>query len=278
MKRLKNIESYFNSHDHHRLYYKAYYANDPKACLVFVHGLNEHSGRYQNPLKYFKKDYNIYLFDQRGHGKSDGLRSYVDNFNTYLKDLQSFIDLVSKKEQKRKIFLIGHSMGGQVVLNYVAKYSHNLSGFMTSSPNIQTAIKIPLLKKVIGLQLAKILPKFKLPNEIDNALISHDSSIVQSYADDPLVSQSVSLGLVREVFKNQEKILSLASQTHLPALMMHSGDDKICHVDGSKKYFRKLASKDKTLKIYKGFYHEIFNEIGKEQAFQDMEDWLNSRI
>src|SRR3990167_7021722 len=144
----KPTQSYFKSHDHHRLYYETWGHDKPRGTLIFVHGLNEHSGRYAHVADYFqKRNYNVYLFDHRGHGKSDGLRSFVDDFSHYLKDVDEFVHLVFKTEQDRKVFLVGHSMGGQIVLNYLAKYRSRLSGFVTFSPNILTVLKIPFLKK-----------------------------------------------------------------------------------------------------------------------------------
>lgn len=272
-------ESYFKSHDHHRLYYHVYPAKNPKAVLLFVHGLNEHSGRYLNPIRYFSpRGYSLYLFDHRGHGKSDGLRSYVDGFGTYLKDLDEFVRLVAREEKGKKIFMVGHSMGGQVVINYVGQFKNSVAGFLTSSANIEMAVKIPWIKKTVGLALSKFVPRFTVTNEIDPKWISRDKEVVRAYKKDPLVSQKITLKLASEIIDNQKGILKLAESIRLPGLIMHAGDDHICHPDGSKKFFRKLASTDKALKIYDGFYHELFNEIGKEKVFADMDHWLENHL
>lgn len=272
-------ESYFKAHDHHRLYYRSYPAKRPKGVLLFVHGLNEHSGRYSHPVKYFsERDYTLYLFDHRGHGKSDGLRSFVDNFDTYLKDLHHFTQMVAEAEKGKKLFMIGHSMGGQVVINYVEKYKNPLTGFLTSSANIETAVRIPWLKKKFCLALAQFAPRLSVTNEIDPKWISRDKEVVREYKKDPLVSKKITLKLAAEIIENQKGILKLADAIRLPALIMHAGDDHICKAEGSKKFFRKLASSDKALKIYDGFYHELFNEIGKEKVFADMDHWLEKHL
>lgn len=276
---MKVIESFFVSPDQHRLYYQVYSQPHPKAVLIFVHGLNEHSGRYKHPVKYFSKaNYTIYLFDHRGHGKSDGLRSYVDNFSTYLKDLNEFVRWVKAREKKAPIFMIGHSMGGQILLNYLAKYKPKINGFLTSSANIQIAIKIPYLKKKIALFLSRYIPKFALPNEIDPKWISRDPDIVSEYKNDPLVSSKTTLGLIAEMITNQDRIFELPEMISIPAFMMHGGDDQICAANGTKLFFDKLAAKDKKIKIYDHYFHEIFNEIGKEEVFAEMEAWLNDHI
>ncbi|MBX7148249.1 lysophospholipase [bacterium] len=273
-------ESYFKSHDHHRLYYQyAEPKKDTKAVLIFVHGLNEHSGRYQNPTQYFtKKGYAVYLFDHRGHGKSDGLRSYVDNFEHYIKDIHEFVQFVAKENKGTGLFIVGHSLGGQMVANYVAQYPEKLSGFVISSANIETAVPISALKKYLGNKLASYLPRFKLKNEIDPYLISRDEGVVKAYVADPLVSKHITLKLASEILTNQESIYEKAAQITLPALILHGDKDKICACEGSEKFAEKLKSNDKKLVIYKGAYHELFNELDKEKAFQEMERFFEAHL
>lgn len=264
-------ESYFKSHDHHRLYYQTWQAPKAKAVLIFVHGINEHSGRYSHAAHYFyNQGFTVYLFDQRGHGKSDGLRSYVDHFGQYSKDLHEFTKLTAEQEKNKKIFMVGHSMGGQIVINYISQYPQLLSGFITSSANIEVAIKISFLKRLIGEALVKFFPKLTLKNQIDLKFISRDPKIVKAYRDDPLVSKQVTLKLGSEFLANQKILMDQAKKIRLPALVMHGGDDKICTPEGSKKFYRYLASPNKEIKIYPKFYHEIFNEIGKKKVFSNL--------
>ncbi len=271
----KHLEAYFKSHDHHRLYYQVWEGDAKKPVLIFVHGLNEHCGRYQNPSNYFSsKGYTLYLFDHRGHGRSDGLRSYVDTFDDYLRDLDEFTTFVAQKEKKKKIFMIGHSMGGQIVLNYVSKFKTPLSGFVTSSANVEVALKVPFLKKWLGLQLAKIFPKLNLAGEIDPQWISRDKEVVREYKKDPLVSKTITLRLIAELLRNQESLVPLARKVTLPALMLHSGNDHLCSPKGSEKFFENLSSKDRTFIIYDDCYHELFNELDREKVFTDMELWF----
>lgn len=273
------FESYFKSHDHHRLYYQVFKPQKTKGLLLFVHGLNEHSGRYSNPVHFFlKKGYTIYLFDHRGHGKSDGQRSYVNDFETYLKDLDEFTLFVAQKEKRKKMFMVGHSMGGQIVLNYLGKCENLLSGFITSSANIEMAMPVPWVKKFLALHLSRFFPTLSLTNEIDPKWISRDSSVVRAYKSDPLVSKNITVKLASEIIRNQERLMPLASRIRIPALMMHAGDDRICSPRGSEQFFEKLSSKDKTLIIYDKFYHELFNEFGKEKVFKDMETWLMKHL
>lgn len=275
---MKN-ESYFKTRDNHRLYCETWSPKSPKAALLFVHGLNEHVGRYAHVAKYFSDEYACHLYDQRGHGKSDGVRAYAESFGDFLEDLDAFAQKVKNESGPLKIFIVGHSMGGQVVLNYLGKHlKAPLAGFITSSANIQIGWKVHPLKKYLGVKLASYFPKLKLPREIDVKYISRDENVVRAYVADPLVNQAITLSLAREILANQDVILENAPRIKLPALMMHAGDDRISASAGTTEFFERLGAKDKTLKIYDGFYHELFNEIGKEQVFQDMKSWLAKRI
>lgn len=276
---IEHVQSYLKSHDQHRLYYEAYLPQNPKAVLVVIHGLNEHSGRYQNLIDWFSEDYALYILNLRGHGKSDGIRSHVAHFDEYVGDVKNFIDLVFEKNSHKKIFLIAHSMGGQIALNYLAQNPQApLAGFITSSANIELGWQVNPIKKFVGMKLVKYFPRLRLPREVNHKWISHDRTVVKKYLIDPLVNKTISLSLAHQILENQEAIHKLAPQIKFPALMMHAGADRICAKEGSEKFHHQLASQDKTLKIYKGYYHELFNEIGKEEVFQDMQEWIEAHL
>jgi alpha-beta hydrolase superfamily lysophospholipase len=129
---MKN-ESYFTTRDNHRLYCETWAPESPKAVLIFVHGLNEHIGRYAHVAHFFSDEYTCHLYDQRGHGRSEGVRAFAESFGNFSADLDEFVNKVKTESGPLKIFIVGHSMGGQVVLNYLGQYSSaNLSGFITS--------------------------------------------------------------------------------------------------------------------------------------------------
>lgn len=268
-------DSYFKSHDQHRLFYQAHRPQKSKAVVILVHGLNEHIGRYDHVVATLTKNFTVYLFDHRGHGRSDGVRSHVTSFCEYCDDLHEFVTLVKKTEKKAKVFIIGHSMGGQVLLNYLHNYPKDgIVGFITSSANIRVGIQIGALKKYLGYKLSQHFPKVKLPNDIDPKWISRDKDIVALYKSDPLVSKTISVRLATEILDNQEKLMDFSSKIKIPALMLHGGDDRICDPKGTEEFFERLGTKDKSLKIYDGMYHEIFNEIGREGVIDDVNTWL----
>lgn len=273
-------DGYFKTHDHHRLFYqKITPEKKSKAVLICVHGVNEHSGRYGNLIDAFSQDFALYLFDHRGHGRSDGVRSHVENFDEYVSDVAAFVDLIISENKSAKIFIIGHSLGGQITVNYLARFPKSgLAGFVLSSPNLRLKMKINPLKKMLADKLSEWTPKFKLPNDISPDWISRDSQVVKDYKKDPLVGKAVSVRLAQEILTNLETVLDLAPKIKLPGLLLHAGDDKITDQQGTVIFFERMTVKDKTLKIYPGFYHELFNDIGKEEVFEDVRTWLEKKL
>jgi alpha-beta hydrolase superfamily lysophospholipase len=252
---------------------------ESRAVLVFVHGLAEHSGRYQFPVNHFvPRGFTIYAMDLRGHGHSEGRRGYAESIDHLLGDIRSFLSFVKEREPKRKVFLVGHSFGGQLVLNYGALFPDSLSGIVVSSPNIELALKVALWKRLAAPVLSHLAPTLKLPNDISPSLISRDRRVVEAYKRDERVQRRITARLGDIVLANRLRIMDLAGRFKVPCLLMHAGDDRICAPEGTRGFFQKIPIRDKTLKIYDGFYHELFNEPGKENVFRDMEEWIEARI
>lgn len=253
-------------------------APDTKPVLVFIHGMAEHSGRYQYPVHFFLgRGYTIYAMDLRGHGNSEGLRVYADSLDQLLEDLRSFLKFVKEREKGRKVFLIGHSFGGQLVLNYASRFPNGLKGVIASSPNIRLKVKVPFIKLILAPVLSRLFPKLALGNEIDPRLVSHDPEVIEAYKKDKMVMRKITTRLADILLKNRLEFDEIARRFQSPCLLMHAGDDRICSPEGTRDFYEKIPVKDKTLKIYDGFYHELFNEVEREKVFKDMERWIEAR-
>lgn len=277
------ISGNFDGSDGTELYYQCWKPDGnhhgQRGVLIIIHGMAEHSDRYKFPIDYFsQKGFAVYLMDLRGHGNSRGRRSDASSFHQLLDDIQAFLQLVRKREKGQKIFLIGHSFGGQLVLNYGIRSPEGLDGIIVSSPNIRLKLKLPFVKVMLAPVLARLLPTLSLSNELDSSMVSHDLEVVRSYDQDKKVQRAITTRLANLVLNNQKKLISLAKNFHVPSLLMHAGDDQICSPEGTKEFYEKIPIHDKQLKIYKGFYHELFNEVEREKVFHDMEAWLEKRI
>ena len=248
--------------------------------LLVVHGLAEHSGRYSNLVDYFvPKGYAIFGLDLRGHGKSEGLRGYVDKFSDYLDDLNIFLDLVRSEHANTKIFLVGHSVGGTIATTYAINHQRELAGLILSAPTLKVGSSVSRFDIMMARVLSALLPKIGIA-VIDASAISRDKAVVNAYVNDPLVYRGkIRARLGSELVSMIEKKLPPQMPgINLPILIMHATADRLSNPEGSTILYRLVDSKDKTLKHYEGLYHEIFNEPEHRQVLSDVEAWLAARV
>ncbi len=273
---MKHKEDNFKGYKDFNLYYQCWLPDDStRAILLVAHGLAEHSGRYQNLVDYFvPKGYAVYSFDYQGHGKSGGLRCYVDRFSEYIADFKAFLDMVRQENPQVKIFLIGHSVGATIAVAYASNHHQELGGLITSGASLAASPTVsPALLAIAGV-ISALLPKMGV-TIIDASTISRDQAVVDAYVNDPLVYRGKIPARTGAELVNMWKILpKQMPQLKLPILIMHGAADRLADPAGSKLLYEQASSADKTLKLYEGFYHEIFNEPEHEQVMADMEAWL----
>lgn len=278
--KLGHREGKFRGYKNLNLYYQCWFPlGDPKAILLIVNGLAEHSGRYANLAKHFvSKGYAVYSYDHRGHGKSEGIRCYVERFSDYLYDLRTFVDMVRHEHGYAKVFVIGHSMGGTIAIAHAIHHQHELAGLLLSGASLKTGPTVsPALIAMAGI-LSLLLPKIGT-TILDASAISQDKAVVDAYVNDPLVYRGrIRARLGAELIKTMHGLPSKIPEINLPILIMHGTADRLSDPKGSQILFERVGSKDKTLKLYDGFYHEIFNEPKRERVFEDIEAWLATHI
>jgi len=277
---MKHVEGEFKGHKNLTLYYQSWQpAQVPKAILLVVHGFAEHSGRYINLVNYFvPKGYAVYSFDHRGHGKSEGLRGYVERFSYYLDDLKTFFDIVRGKHGDAKIFIVGHSMGGTIATAYAIHHQDEFDGLILSGAGLKAAVSVSLALIVVARTLSLLLPKMGIA-VFEASAISQDKAVVDAYVTDPLVYRGkVRARLGAELIRMTQELPHQMPKIVLPILIMHGTADRLSNPKGSEVLYERVSSRDKTLKLYDGFYHEIFNEPKRKQVFKNMEMWLVAHI
>ncbi|MBE0609618.1 MAG: alpha/beta hydrolase [Dehalococcoidia bacterium] len=241
-----------------------------RAVVAIVHGYAEHSGRYaQTAADLVAKGYAVEALDLRGHGRSSGERVYVESYEDYLTDVDAFLDRVRKQHPGKKLFLLGHSMGGGVVSSYIIDRKPKLDGVILSGAAMLARREDPP---------AGTPPSPPRSGPLPADTISRDPAVVAAYESDPLVYRGVPPDRTGAAWANayravQEGMAGIA----YPLLILHGTDDKLVPYRGSVQLNEVARSTDKTLKLYEGLYHEVLNEPEREQVIADMVAWLDAR-
>jgi alpha-beta hydrolase superfamily lysophospholipase len=274
---LKHKEGEFKGTKGLKIYYQAWIPEVPKAVIQLVHGGFEHSGRYQNVInQLIPEGYAIYANDHRGHGKSEGLHNYVDSFDQFIEDEKLFYDIIKANHSNLPIFMLGHSLGSFIAIFFTQKYENLLHGLILSgtgtSPGKETSGFLKLLAKFFS----KIAPKMKFNPRIDAKFLSHDPEVVKNYKTDPLVNaDKITARLGYEMIKNFKNLKAVVNNFKINLLVQCGSEDKL--IKGSDELDNLFKMHDKTIKIYEGLYHEVYNEIEKDRkiVLNNLKDWLN---
>jgi acylglycerol lipase len=276
---MEHTEGKFAARDGLSLYYQAWRPDgNPKAVLLVVHGWAEHSGRYSNLVNYFvPRGYALWALDHRGHGRSGGKRGYVNRFSDYVDDVEPFFDLVRGGHGGIPVFLVGHSLGGTIAVAYALRHQDDLAGLVVSGASLMLGSSLSSALVPFARILSLLVPKLGI-SSLDASAISQDRAVVDAYVNDPLVFRGkITCRFGAEVLLTQRALSARMPELRLPLLIMHGGADRLSATAGSRMLYEKASSTDKTLKIYDGFHHEIFNEPGRDQVLADMEAWLSAR-
>ena len=268
----------FTGHGGLELYYRCWRPEGrPKAVLPIVHGHGEHSGRYAHVADWFvPRGYSVYAFDLRGHGRSQGKRGALKDFGEYREDVRAFLDLVQEAEPA-PVFLAGHSLGGLIVLNYVLRDPSGLAGVVASGPILSAPGLSPFLLWLSKV-LARVWPSLVLDSGLDTSALSRDLAVVEAYVNDPLVHSKGSPSLANEMMGTVDWTQAHAAEMALPCLIVHGSEDRLCDPQASQVFIDNVTFPDKERIEYEGYYHEVYNEPGKEQVFADIEAWLERHL
>jgi alpha-beta hydrolase superfamily lysophospholipase len=219
------------------------------------------------------RGYAVYAFDLRGHGRSQGQRGHVDGWAEMRGDVRAFLDFVHQQEPDPPVFLVGHSMGGLIALNYVLHHPEGLEGVVASGPLV-SQLPLPSALILIAKILSSLLPRLAMKNELDATGLSHDTAVVEAYVNDPLVHGRGTPRMTTEVMAAIDWTQDHAAELALPCLIVHGGDDRLALPESSRTFFDNVTFADKERIEYDGYYHEVFNEVGKEQVLADVEAWV----
>ncbi|TDQ19712.1 alpha-beta hydrolase superfamily lysophospholipase [Algoriphagus boseongensis] len=278
---MNHFETSYSTHDGKKLYLQAWMPENPKASLLLVHGLGEHSGRYAHLVeKLVDAGVAVFTFDGRGHGKSaEGkISAYFDSYEDYLKDIDVLYGKAKNYLKGIPSFIYGHSMGGGLVAAYVLKYKPEATGVVLSSPAIKEAEGTSKILIALSGLMNRFLPKLKAV-KLDISGVSRIPEEVEKYISDPLnYQENIPVRTGYELYQMMQFIQQNAGQFELPFLLIHGDSDRLTNPMGSVEFFKQAKSSDKTFKLFSGGYHELINDSDREEVMELIKNWVGDRI
>jgi acylglycerol lipase len=263
-----------------RLYWRALLPDgDVRAALIVAHGYGEHGGRYGNLVDWLvPRGIAIYALDHRGHGRSEGPRGHVGRFAEFIADLHAFRVRVEEEERGKPLFLLGHSLGGLIVVRYLLVHASGLAGGILSSPALGLADPPTRLRRWLARVLSVIAPRASFQTDVRPESLSRDSAVGRAYAADPLVHKRATARFFTELERAMRDADERAPEIRLPILILQAGDDRLVDARSTERFAGKVASAVKELHVYPEVLHEIFNEIDEQRVRGDLEGWIEARV
>jgi alpha-beta hydrolase superfamily lysophospholipase len=271
-------EETLDGKDGNQIFFRCWRPEGPPSALVVIcHGVNSHSGQYDWTARQLAdKGFAVYALDLRGRGKSSGERFFVGDVEDYVGDLANMIELAKTREPGLPVFLLGHSAGGVVSCVYTLEHQDEIDGLICEGFSFRVPAPGVVLSVIKGLShVAPHLRVLKLHNED----FSRDPEAVRALNADPLIAGEVQpASTVAALVRADERLEKEFGRITLPVLIMHGTVDKATVPSGSEFFYQHAGSQDKTLRLYEGHYHDLFNDLGKEEVLLETTQWIRGRL
>lgn len=250
---------------------------NPRGVVVIVPGFNSHSGHYLwVAAQLAATGLAVYAIDLRGRGKSDGERFYIDSIADYVGDVDDLVKIAKAREPGLPVYLLGHSAGGVVACLYAIEHQSGLTGLICESFAFQVPAPDFAIAALKG--LSHIAPHAHVLR-LRNADFSRDPAVVKTMDEDPLIAHETQpTRTVAELARADERLKKEFRRITLPLLILHGTADKADRPGGSQLFHDMAGSSDKTLKLYEGHYHDLLNDLGKEEVMADIETWIERHL
>ncbi|MEZ0609506.1 lysophospholipase [Fibrella sp. WM1] len=250
----------------------------PKAVVGVIHGFGEHSGRYKHVAGFLnERGFAVTSYDLPGHGRTSGKRGHVANYEVLLASVAAFLQFTRERHPNLPIFLFGHSMGGNILANFLIRRKPAIQAAVVQAPWLRIPYAPPKLEIWLAKTMRYIYPSIQVSSKLDPASISRDPAVVAAYKADPLVHDKITPGWFFGAFEAQEYAISHADQINVPTLVMHGTEDRLAAHSGSVDLVAK-GGRSLTFKSWPGLYHELHNEPEQRDVLQFMASWLESQL
>jgi alpha-beta hydrolase superfamily lysophospholipase len=253
----------------------------PKAAVLLVHGISEHSGRYAHVAAHLLlHDYAVFSYDHRGHGRSSGEpRGYIERFDTLVEDLRRAVRWVRSEIADVPLFLMGHSLGGAVVARFAINYgTEEFAGIVMSSASLRIPDSTsPFLQRISGTldRLAPRMPTIRL----SHAHRARDVAVGRAFDEDPLCYKGgVRVRTGVQILAMTRDLLENAHAFTGPLYLFHGTSDEITDPGGTQALYEAAPSEDKTLRMYSNSVHELLNDVHRDIVLRDLVEWLDRRV
>lgn len=271
----QDSEQYLSMADGQRLYLRNWLAPRARGAVLIVHGLGEHSGRYERLAQWFnQRGYDVRSYDQRGHGKTPGPRGALRHADDLLEDLATVYNHYANG-LPHPPFLLGHSMGGLVAARTVLDGRIAPPAMVLSSPAFRSWSSPRLIR--LAHVLSRLAPGLKLRNGLNANKLSHDPQVVDGYKTDSLRHSWITPRLAHFIFREGATCIADAATLAQPTLLLVAESDELVDPAGSRAFARKAAASGQlTTRFFASLYHELFNEAepGRSQVLMQLGDWL----
>jgi len=241
-------------------------ATAPRGVVVVSHGYAEHCGRYRSWAEHLaSRGLAAVGLDHRGHGTSDGPRGHCRDFDEFVADVRTLVDLVEGWWPGTPRVLFGHSMGGLIAFLYLLRHGGTVRAGALSSP----AFAVPpqgsrWQLRLVGL-LARIAPRFPFKAKVEPDALARDPEVGRAYVADPLVHRRATAGFASAFTRAQDRALAEAPMLATPLLILQAGADRVVNPAGGASIAARLRCPHE-LEMLPGYYHELLNEPPAERA------------
>jgi alpha-beta hydrolase superfamily lysophospholipase len=253
-------------------------AGPPRAALINLHGLGDHSGLYPALVEYLTaRGIVVHALDLRGNGRSPGQRGYVSGWDDFREDLRIFVGRVRAEERGLPLFLLGNSLGGLIVLDYALHHPDGVRGVIAAAPPLgRLGVPAPLM--ALGRIMSRLWPRFSIRTGMDLSGLARDPVVRETLLADPLFHRRGTARLSTEVVKTIAAVQAAAPRFPLPVLILHGSSDRMVLPDGSRDFIARVGHPDHELREYPEGYHVLFADVDREQVLGDLERWIVSRL
>lgn len=244
----------------------------PQAAVLVVHGIGEHSGRYLHVGRFLaERGFDVASFDNRGFGRSGGRRGHVDDFETFVDDIEERLD--ERRRLGVPVVLFGHSLGGLMSTAYLVSDRPQPDLAVLSSPAL--AAEVPRWQRVAAPVLGRLRPTLFISSEIDGDGLSRDPEVQRAYTEDPLLVAGATAGLGLQIFQTMQQVVDRLDRLRVPAYVLHGDADPVVPPSASEPL---AGLEGVTYRVWPGLRHECLNEPEQEEVMGEIVDWLGRRL